>query len=83
MTSIFGGIEAGGTKFVCAVGSGPDNLRDETRFPTTDPAETIARTLDFFRLAARFPSGSTPMSTGRRWLRVAGEPLGRSTLLSI
>jgi fructokinase len=50
MTNEFvGGIEAGGTKFVCAVGSGPDDLRAETRFPTTTPDETIARTVAFFR----------------------------------
>lgn len=46
--SIFGGIEAGGTKFVCAIGTGPDDIRAETRFPTTSPDETIGRALDFF-----------------------------------
>jgi fructokinase len=46
--TLFGGIEAGGTKFVCAVGTGPDDLRAETRFPTTTPDETIGRALDFF-----------------------------------
>jgi fructokinase len=44
-----GGIEAGGTKFVCAVGSGPEDLRAETRFPTTTPEETIGRAVAFFR----------------------------------
>ncbi len=48
-TKLYGGLEAGGTKFVCAVGAGPDDLRAETRFPTTTPAETIGRALDFFR----------------------------------
>lgn len=46
--TLFGGIEAGGTKFVCAVGSGPDNMVAETRFPTTTPAETLGRALAFF-----------------------------------
>ncbi len=45
---LFGGIEAGGTKFVCAVGTSPDDLH-ETRFPTTSPTETIARAIEFFR----------------------------------
>ena len=47
--SIFGGIEAGGTKFVCAVGTGPEDLRDEVRFPTASPDECITRSIDFFR----------------------------------
>lgn len=50
MTSTYvGGIEAGGTKFVCAVGTGPDDVRAETRFPTTTPEETTARAVTFFR----------------------------------
>lgn len=44
-----GGIEAGGTKFVCAVGTGPDDLRDEIRFSTTTPAETIGQAIQFFQ----------------------------------
>ena len=49
MSPIWGGIEAGGTRFVCAVGSGPDSLAAETRFPTTTPDETLARAVDFLR----------------------------------
>lgn len=49
MTNLFGGIEAGGTKFVCAVGTGPDDMRAEVRFPTKKPEETILRAVDFFR----------------------------------
>lgn len=49
MNAFVGGIEAGGTKFVCAVGSGPDDLRAEVRFPTTTPEETIGRAVSFFR----------------------------------
>jgi fructokinase len=48
-TQQFGGIEAGGTKFVCAAGSGPDDIRDRTRFPTTTPEETIGKAIDFFK----------------------------------
>ncbi len=44
--ALYGGIEAGGTKFVCAVGTGPDDIRDEIRFPTTAPDETLALAID-------------------------------------
>ena len=46
--TLFGGIEAGGTKFVCTVGTGPDDLRDVHRFPTTTPEETLSRAIAFF-----------------------------------
>jgi fructokinase len=48
-SKLVGGIEAGGTKFVCAVGSGPDDIRAETRFPTTTPDETLGRAIAFFQ----------------------------------
>jgi len=48
MAPIFGGVEAGGTKFVCAVGRGPDDIRAEARVATTTPDETIAECLAFF-----------------------------------
>jgi fructokinase len=53
MEVYFGGIEAGGTKFVCAVGSGPNNIRTLTQFPTTSPEETIGRVVDFFQEQGR------------------------------
>lgn len=52
MSRLVGAIEAGGTKFVCAVGTGPGDLRREVRFPTTDPDETIGRSVEFFRDAS-------------------------------
>jgi len=50
MNQLFGGIEAGGTKFVCAIGTRPGDLRAETRIPTTTPEETIGRAIDFFHV---------------------------------
>jgi fructokinase len=48
MAGLVGGLEAGGTKFVCAVGTGPDDVRAEVRIPTTTPEETIGRVVTFF-----------------------------------
>ncbi len=49
MATLYGGIEAGGTKFVCTVASGPDDVRATTQFPTTSPQETIGRAVAFFQ----------------------------------
>lgn len=46
---LWGGIEAGGTKFVCAVGSGPSDLRALVRFPTATPKETLHQAIAFFQ----------------------------------
>lgn len=46
--SLWGGVEAGGTKFICAIGTSPDDLRAEIRIPTTTPGETIAQVIEFF-----------------------------------
>ncbi|MGA2110634.1 MAG: ROK family protein [Anaerolineales bacterium] len=46
---LVGGVEAGGTKFVCIIASGPDDIRREIELPTTDPAETIGRVIAFFQ----------------------------------
>lgn len=47
--ALYGGIEAGGTKFVCAIGTGPDDIRAETRFPTSVPEQAIAQAIAFFQ----------------------------------
>ena len=46
--ALVGGIEAGGTKFVCAIGTGPDDIQAEIRYPTGLPEESISRAVDFF-----------------------------------
>jgi fructokinase len=45
----YGGIEAGGTKFICMVASGPGHIVEEVRFPTTTPEETLGKAVQFFR----------------------------------
>jgi fructokinase len=45
---LVGAVEGGGTKFVCAVGRGPHDIREETRFHTEEPGDTLARVLAFF-----------------------------------
>jgi len=46
---LLGAIEAGGTKFVCAVGTPEGELVREIRIPTSSPVETIDRVAAFFR----------------------------------
>ena len=48
MPQLFGAIEAGGTKFICAVGTSPGDLHTR-RIPTTTPRETIDRAIAYFR----------------------------------
>jgi fructokinase len=47
--ALFGGIEAGGTKFVCAVGTNPKDIRDKYRFETTGPSETLDKLITYFK----------------------------------
>jgi fructokinase len=44
----FGGIETGGSKWKCAVGTGPEDLRATETFSTTTPAETVGQAVAFF-----------------------------------
>jgi len=49
MAQLYGGLEAGGTWFTCAVGTGPSDLRAQVRFATTTPDETLRQAIGFFR----------------------------------
>lgn len=45
------GIEAGGTKFVCGVGTGPSDLKT-AQFPTSAPEVTLPNVIRFFKETA-------------------------------
>ncbi len=53
MHTLYGGVEAGGTKFVCAIGSGAGEVLQRCEIPTTDPAETIQQVVQFFQSVPR------------------------------
>jgi fructokinase len=38
---LFAGVELGGTKCICTLASGPDDIRDQRTIPTTAPDETL------------------------------------------
>jgi fructokinase len=48
LRNVFGGIEAGGTKFICGVGTGPEDL-EMAEIPTTSPETTLRRVTEFFK----------------------------------
>ncbi len=45
---LLGGIEAGGTKFVCAVGDSAGTILERITIPTTTPEETMPQVFAFF-----------------------------------
>ena len=48
---VFGGIEGGGTKFNCMLGTEPGDILASTTIPTADPAATLLAVFDFFETA--------------------------------
>jgi len=73
---LYGGIEAGGTKFVCAIADEPPRLLARTEFPTTTPAETIGRAVEFFRAQDRLPGAIGIASFGPVGLNPASPNFG-------
>lgn len=53
-TARYGCIEAGGTKFVCAIADADGALIERTRIPTTTPEETLAAVLAWFSRAVGY-----------------------------
>lgn len=52
-SELIAAIEAGGTKFNCAVGTGPDDIRSQVRIETTTPTETLREVVDYLEHASR------------------------------
>lgn len=48
MSKVYGSIEAGGTKFVCAIGNDQLEIIERVSYPTTNPKETLKLVIDFF-----------------------------------
>jgi fructokinase len=48
-TMFFGAIEAGGTKFVCGIGTKSGELIERVSFPTELPHETMKNVISFFK----------------------------------
>ncbi|GAG24833.1 unnamed protein product, partial [marine sediment metagenome] len=44
----YGAIEAGGTNFICAIGTLDGKILKKTNFPTTTPEETLKKACAFF-----------------------------------
>jgi fructokinase len=61
---LVGAVEAGGTKFVCAVAAGPDDVRAIERVPTTDPSSTLAAVVAFLQREARRHGGLAAVGVG-------------------
>jgi fructokinase len=52
--TFYAGVEGGGTKFVCMVASGPDDIRARVKIPTRSPGDTLKEVIQFFRAHGPF-----------------------------
>ena len=49
MKEVYAGIEAGGTKFICAVGDSSGHILEKVKIPTVLPRETMSEVVKFFQ----------------------------------
>lgn len=86
-SNLHAAIEAGGTKMMCAVGTGPDDLREVTRIPTTDPRTTLEAVAAALESAQRKhgriesigigtfgPAGVDPRAPDYGWITTTPKP---------
>lgn len=50
---LYGAIEGGGTKFVCALGTSPEDVLESVVLPTSSPVSTLAACVEFFTAGQR------------------------------
>jgi fructokinase len=62
--ALYGAIEAGGTKFICAVGTGEGALLEQVRIDTRDPGSTLAAVFQYFRAAEARVGAVTAFGVG-------------------
>ena len=79
----FAGIEAGGTRLVCAIGTGPADVRAELTVPTATPAATLEHAREFVRrhgpvaaigIASFGPLDLDPRSPRYGWITTTPKP---------
>jgi hypothetical protein len=63
-TRLYGAIEAGGTKFVCAIGDHDGQILDETRIETRDPTTTLTDVCRYFHAAGHKFGDLTAIGVG-------------------
>lgn len=64
MSQVFAGIEAGGTKWVCMIANHPGDIYATTRFPTSDPEETIGNAIEFIKSQTHKPGDLKGLGIG-------------------
>ncbi len=77
---LLAGVELGGSKCVCILGTGPEDIRAETRLPTYDGESTlaeIARVLDSWRATHGSPEALGIASFGPLDLRAGSRTFGQ------
>lgn len=77
---VLAGVELGGSKCVCILGSSPDDIRAQVRIPTTDGPTTLARiaaVLDAWQQGPERPAAIGVASFGPLDLRPGSATFGR------
>jgi fructokinase len=81
--TVFGGIETGGSKWSCAAGTGPNDVRAAVTFPTTTPEHTIGQAVSFFEehgpldaigIGSFGPVDPRPSSPSWGWITTTPKP---------